>query len=198
MFQRTSVALVLLALVSTAAPVFAQQNADDRLRRDARRFGVGVVGGVGLDPELIDVGAHATFGPVFKPDLLFRPGLEIGAGEVTTFLGVNLECAECHNHPLAEWKQTDYWGMAAFFSRVRGTAGKKTNVSEMELKKPVKTRARPMAQSSSRIGTRIMGTSMVTGLLRSTGAAGRVTITAGFTSLASLLRAFCGRRPTRK
>jgi hypothetical protein len=91
MFQRTSVALVLLALASTAAPAFAQQNADDRVRRDARRLGIGVVGGVGLDPEIIDVGAHATFGPVFKPNLLFRPGFEIGAGEVTTTLGINLD-----------------------------------------------------------------------------------------------------------
>ena len=83
--------VALAAVLLTATPVFAQQNADDRARREARRFGVGVVGGVGLDPELIDVGAHATFGPVFKPDLLFRPGLEIGAGEVTTMLGINLD-----------------------------------------------------------------------------------------------------------
>lgn len=32
------------------------------------------------------------------------------------FLGIHLECAECHNHPLKLWKQTDYWGMAAFFT----------------------------------------------------------------------------------
>ncbi|MCI0379858.1 MAG: DUF1549 and DUF1553 domain-containing protein [Gemmataceae bacterium] len=36
------------------------------------------------------------------------------------FLGVQLQCAECHNHPFTEsWKQTDFWGMAAFFSRLR-------------------------------------------------------------------------------
>ena len=48
-------------------------------------------GGVGIDPELIDFGAHATVGRVFKPNLAFRPGLEFGAGEVTTFLGINLD-----------------------------------------------------------------------------------------------------------
>lgn len=83
--------VALVTVLSMATPAFAQQNTADRARSEARRFGVGVVGGVGLDPELIDVGAHATFGPVFKPDLLFRPGLEIGAGEVTTFLGINLD-----------------------------------------------------------------------------------------------------------
>jgi hypothetical protein len=35
------------------------------------------------------------------------------------FLGVKLQCAQCHNHPFAEWKQTEYWGMAAFFRKVQ-------------------------------------------------------------------------------
>ena len=75
-----------------ASPVSAAaQPAQDDLRGDARRFGVGVLGGVGIDPELIDLGAHATVRSVFKPNLDFRPGLEIGVGEITTFLGINLD-----------------------------------------------------------------------------------------------------------
>ena len=35
------------------------------------------------------------------------------------FLGVQLQCAQCHNHPFTEWKQTEYWAMAAFFEKVR-------------------------------------------------------------------------------
>jgi hypothetical protein len=35
------------------------------------------------------------------------------------FLGVQLQCAQCHNHPFTDWKQDEYWGMAAFFGRVR-------------------------------------------------------------------------------
>jgi hypothetical protein len=35
------------------------------------------------------------------------------------FLGIQLQCAQCHNHPFTSWKQTEYWGMAAFFSKVR-------------------------------------------------------------------------------
>ncbi|MBL8793790.1 MAG: DUF1553 domain-containing protein [Planctomycetia bacterium] len=39
------------------------------------------------------------------------------------FLGVQMQCAECHNHPfVSEWKQSDFWGLAAFFGRVRDTA----------------------------------------------------------------------------
>jgi hypothetical protein len=31
-------------------------------------------------------------------------------------LGVRLGCAQCHDHPLAEWKREDFWGLAAFFA----------------------------------------------------------------------------------
>ncbi len=41
------------------------------------------------------------------------------------FLGVQLQCAQCHNHPFTEWKQTEYWGMAAFFMKVSATAPQK-------------------------------------------------------------------------
>jgi hypothetical protein len=34
------------------------------------------------------------------------------------FLGVQIQCAQCHNHPFTHWKQTEYWGMAQFFYKV--------------------------------------------------------------------------------
>jgi len=37
-------------------------------------------------------------------------------------LGVRLECAQCHDHPFADWKQTDFWGLAAYFSDLAPTA----------------------------------------------------------------------------
>lgn len=33
---------------------------------------------------------------------------------VRIFLGVRLECAQCHNHPFDQWTQLDYYKMAAF------------------------------------------------------------------------------------
>jgi hypothetical protein len=66
-------------------------NADDAVERTVKRFGIGVEGGVALDPELIDFGAHATFGPIFNPNIRFRPGIEFGVGEVTTTFGINLD-----------------------------------------------------------------------------------------------------------
>ena len=34
------------------------------------------------------------------------------------FLGTRLQCAKCHHHPFEKYSQADYYGFAAFFSRV--------------------------------------------------------------------------------
>ena len=34
------------------------------------------------------------------------------------FLGVQLQCARCHDHPFEPWKQLDFYGMAAFLARL--------------------------------------------------------------------------------
>ena len=34
---------------------------------------------------------------------------------LTIFLGANIGCAQCHDHPLAEWTQRDFYEMASFF-----------------------------------------------------------------------------------
>lgn len=45
------------------------------------------------------------------------------------FLGIQLKCAECHNHrgPHAsrQWKHGDFWAMAAFFTRLRNQKAEK-------------------------------------------------------------------------
>lgn len=39
---------------------------------------------------------------------------------LTTFLGSNMACAQCHDHPLADWTQRDFYQMAAFFGAMDG------------------------------------------------------------------------------
>ena len=34
------------------------------------------------------------------------------------FLGVRMQCAQCHHHPFERWSQRDYYSFAAFFSQV--------------------------------------------------------------------------------
>jgi Protein of unknown function (DUF1549)/Protein of unknown function (DUF1553) len=42
----------------------------------------------------------------------------IAADSARAFLGLRLECAQCHNHPFAKWKREEFWGFAAFFAGV--------------------------------------------------------------------------------
>ncbi|MGE3806097.1 MAG: DUF1553 domain-containing protein, partial [Gemmataceae bacterium] len=57
------------------------------------------------------------------PALAFYEGNDLKAETLGStvsrlFLGVKLECAQCHDHPFAEWKQTQFWEFAAFFAPV--------------------------------------------------------------------------------
>lgn len=40
----------------------------------------------------------------------------LASAYVRVFLGVRLNCAQCHDHPFTDWKRNDFWGVAAFFS----------------------------------------------------------------------------------
>jgi len=65
------------------------------------------------------------------------------------FLGVQLQCAECHNHPFTNWKQSEFWGMAAFFTKVKNLPASKTatvtGISEAPLPSDPKKNAKPPA-----------------------------------------------------
>jgi hypothetical protein len=43
----------------------------------------------------------------------------LGAATARLFLGLRLECAQCHNHPFAKWKREQFWSLAAFFAGVQ-------------------------------------------------------------------------------
>jgi hypothetical protein len=64
---------------------------ESQIERQARRYRMGVEAGVALDPELIPVGAHATFGPFFSENVMFRPNVELALGEVTTLFAIHLD-----------------------------------------------------------------------------------------------------------
>jgi len=52
----------------------------------------------------------------FKPE-------NLAANTTRAFLGINLDCAQCHNHPFARWTQDQFWQTAAFFARPTSTDG---------------------------------------------------------------------------
>ncbi|HLU48444.1 MAG TPA: DUF1549 domain-containing protein, partial [Planctomycetota bacterium] len=44
---------------------------------------------------------------------------EIAAEVSRIFLGVQIQCAQCHDHPTAPWKRRQFHELAAYFSRLR-------------------------------------------------------------------------------
>lgn len=48
---------------------------------------------------------------------------KLAGRSVRAFLGQRMDCAQCHNHPFASWKQQDFEGIAAFFGQARVTLG---------------------------------------------------------------------------
>ena len=57
---------------------------------------------------------------------------ELAARTSRAFLGVRMECAQCHDHPFDEAiSQHDFWSFAAFFARISRPRGK------MEMTSPV-------------------------------------------------------------
>jgi len=96
-------------------PAPARQ-AEATVERTVKRFRVGVQAGVSLDPELIDFGAHATFGPLFSPNIEFRPGIEFGLGELTTLFGINLDVLYTLPGATRQTRWTPYIGAGPNFS----------------------------------------------------------------------------------
>lgn len=63
----------------------------------------------GTVPEVTPRAFYTT--KQFKPESL-------ASGTSRAFLGVRLECAQCHDHPFDHWKQDQFWQFAAFFSNI--------------------------------------------------------------------------------
>ena len=57
---------------------------------------------------------------VFYTALDLKPE-KLAAKTSQVFLGVQMQCAECHDHPFDDWSQRDFWGYAAFFAQLEQT-----------------------------------------------------------------------------
>ncbi len=54
---------------------------------------------------------------------------QLASRTARVFLGMRLECAQCHDHPFEPWAQDEFWGFAAFFARISRPNGTLENVS---------------------------------------------------------------------
>jgi hypothetical protein len=53
----------------------------------------------------------------FEPDKKDPNPERLAARVARAFLGVRLDCAQCHDHPFQPWKQKDFQGIAAYFGQ---------------------------------------------------------------------------------
>jgi hypothetical protein len=44
------------------------------------------------------------------------------------FLGLQVQCTQCHNHPFNDWKQSQFWQLNAFFQQTKARRGQMANV----------------------------------------------------------------------
>jgi hypothetical protein len=51
------------------------------------------------------------------------------------FLGLQVQCTQCHNHPFNDWKQDQFWSLNAFFRQTKGraTSGNRRDIEAAEL-----------------------------------------------------------------
>jgi hypothetical protein len=49
---------------------------------------------------------------------LERNTLKLAENVAQAFLGMRIQCAQCHNHPFDRWTMDDYYGFAAFFTQI--------------------------------------------------------------------------------
>ena len=88
---------------------------DDWLRRRLRAN----VSYAALVRELLTAqGSSHAYGPIAIWRHKREPA-DMGAYVSRIFLGVRLECAQCHHHPSEKWGQDDYYRMAAFFGSMK-------------------------------------------------------------------------------
>jgi Protein of unknown function (DUF1549)/Protein of unknown function (DUF1553) len=44
--------------------------------------------------------------------------LKVSENVAQVFMGMRIQCSQCHNHPFDRWTMDDYYGFAAFFSQI--------------------------------------------------------------------------------
>ncbi|QDU44720.1 hypothetical protein Mal52_32060 [Symmachiella dynata] len=66
---------------------------------------------VPINPDGDEIGSSAFIAVSdMKPEIL-------AANTARAFQGINIDCAQCHDHPFARWTREQFWQTAAFFTR---------------------------------------------------------------------------------
>jgi hypothetical protein len=75
-----------------------------------------------LVAEFLSSTGDQRSGPaLFYRSLEAKPD-KLAAATSRIFLGLQIQCAQCHDHPFDRWTQRDFWGYAAFFAQLEPDA----------------------------------------------------------------------------
>ena len=80
----------------------------DKITRDI----LTVQGSINDNPQVIFYGLVGTGGNMTADGT--------GRAVASLFMGVQLQCAQCHDDPYRDWSQQEHWALAAFFGRTDG------------------------------------------------------------------------------
>ena len=70
----------------------------------------------------------------FLTDKMAENGVQATARTSQVFLGLQVQCTQCHNHPFNEWKQNQFWELNAFFRQTHSMKNRdRPNVDIYEL-----------------------------------------------------------------
>jgi len=78
---------------------------------------------------LLAEGRLSRSGPLLFYSAVKLDPEQLAARTSRVFLGMRLECAQCHDHPFEPWAQEEFWGFAAFFAQISRPQGDLENVS---------------------------------------------------------------------
>ena len=68
--------------------------------------------------ELLDSTGGTFKNPATNYYEVERDPLKLAEDTAQVFMGMQIKCSQCHNHPFDRWTMNDYYGFAAFFAQV--------------------------------------------------------------------------------
>jgi len=73
--------------------------------------------------ELVTATGSTLKNPAASYYQIQRDTLKTAENTAQVFMGMRVQCAQCHNHPFDRWTMNDYYGFAAFFPQIGRKGG---------------------------------------------------------------------------
>jgi hypothetical protein len=110
------------------------RDVESDIKRESRRWRLGVRAGAAFDPELFTFGVQSQIGPIFHPRVLFRPNAEFAFGEVTDLIALNFEAIYRFSaaHRSGNWTPYVGGGPAMIFIHQSLNQGRDINFSNFD------------------------------------------------------------------